>query len=132
MPHICVASWLHSQILNKYVKTWQSQTLSPMLSRREKKSFISLRPDLYYQHGPTLMQAVPKPFVDALIQESRCRCYKTFYSCNLRIFVISYYECWSLAGLSSPVKCLSVRLAAYPRGKHLTSVALLANIRFEL
>ena len=28
-------------------------------------------PDLYYQHGPILMQAVPKPFVDALIQESR-------------------------------------------------------------
>lgn len=28
-------------------------------------------PDLYYQHGPRLMQTVPKNFVDALIQESR-------------------------------------------------------------
>jgi hypothetical protein len=37
VPHICVAFWLHLQILNKFVKTWQSQTLSPMLSRREKK-----------------------------------------------------------------------------------------------
>jgi len=29
------------------------------------------KPNLFYQHGPALMQAVPKLFVDAIIEESR-------------------------------------------------------------
>ncbi len=44
---------------------------------------------------------------------TRGQCYKTFYSCKLRIFTIS--SCVPLASLSRIVKCLWTRQGAYLR-----------------
>jgi len=74
-------------------------------------------------------------FVEILLpQRLWAQRYKTFYICNLRMFVISS-GVLSLARLSTLLYCLWVRLGAYPRVEHRKdaplrlAVALLANNR---